>query len=348
MAQDLNVNMEEPRVDDRKMWDVVFAVYGYPALLLAHKLKVFPLLADGSLSLLEICDALNIKRRPAEAILTVATSMGFLSLKEGRYALTVISEDYLLEKSPNYFGYFWDLMIDNHQVFSFQNLEMAVITDSPQVYGGEGVGGGIIEKPEDQVELLKRFTRGLHSIDKAASLFWPTLLDLSQHRMMLDIGRGSGVQSFGAALKLPDLQVLILDFPLVCEVIQEYIAQYEVQDRVKTYAANIWKDHWPSADLHFFSNMYHEWSPEKCNFLTDKSFMSLESGGRIIIHEVLYNDEKTGAFAPAAFSMLMMGWTEGEQYSGQELKEMLKNAGFVNIQVLPAFGYYSIVTGVKP
>lgn len=344
MAQDFFLNMQEPRVDDRPMWDVVFAVYGYPALLLAHKLRLFSLLADGSRSLTDICRSLNIKQRPAEAILTVATSLGFLSLQEGRYSLTAVSEDYLLEKSPNYFGFFWDLMIDNYQVFSFQNLEKAITTDSPQAYGG----GDIFKSHEEQLELLHRFTHGMHSISQASSLVWPTLMDFSRHRMMLDIGGGSGAHSIGATLKLSELQAIILDFPQVCKIAQDYIAQYGVQDRIKTFEANIWNDHWPSADLHFFSNIFHDWLQEKCNFLINKSFMNLEPGGRIIIHEMLYNDDKTGSFAPAAFSMVMMGWTEGKQYSGLELSEMLRNAGFDDIQVHPSFGYYSIVTGVKP
>ena len=122
MAQDTFSNIQPPRVDDRPVWDVIFAVYGYPALLLAHRLKVFPLLAEGPRSLADICDALKIKPRPAEAILTVATALGFLSLQNGNYALTPVAEEYLLEKSPSYFGYLWDLMIDNYQVCSFSVL----------------------------------------------------------------------------------------------------------------------------------------------------------------------------------------------------------------------------------
>src|SRR5690349_11740194 len=130
MAQDAFSNIQIPRVDDRPVWDVVFAVYGYPALLLAHRLKVFSLLANGPRTLLDICEALNIKQRPAEAILTAATALGFLSLQQEHYCLTAVSEEYLLEKSPNYFGSFWDLMIDNYQVSSFASLERAILTDS--------------------------------------------------------------------------------------------------------------------------------------------------------------------------------------------------------------------------
>ena len=44
----------------------------------------------------------------------------------------------------------------------------------------------------------------------------------------------------------------------------------------------------------------------------------------------------------------MMGWTEGQSYSGEELSQMLTEAGFLDIQVRPTFGYYSIVSGIKP
>lgn len=344
MTQDDFPEIRTPRVDDRRVWDVVFAVYGYPALLLAHRLKLFALLADAPLSLTDICKSLHIKERPAEAILTVATSLGFLSLEQGRYSLTAVTEEYLLEKSPNYFGFFWDLMIDNYQVCSFSTLEQAILTDSPQVYGG----GDIFQSHEEQIELLHRFTRGMHSFSITSAFAWPEVMDFSQHRVMLDVAGGSAAHSIGAASKLPNLQVIFLDFRQVCEVAQKYINQYGLQERIKTQEINIWSDHWPSADLHFFSDVYHHWMPEKCHFLIAKSFNSLESGGRIVIHEMLYNDEKTGPFAPAAYSMIMMGWTEGRQYSGLELTTMLKEIGFEDIQVHKAFGYYSIVVGRKP
>ena len=338
-------NIQEPKVDDRPLWDVIFGIYGYPALLLAHRLRIFPLLSEDARTLPEICDALNIKPRPAEAILTTAIALGFLSLKEGRYSLTPVTEAYLLEDSPYYFGYFWNLMIDNYQVCSFTSLEKATLTDSPQAYGG----GDIFKSHEEKIELLHRFTAGMHSISITSALVWPTIIDFSAYRVMLDIGGGSGAHSIGAALRLPSLQqVLMMDFPQVCEVAEQYITQYGLQDRVKTHSGNIWHDHWPSADLHFFSNMYHDWPSDKCHFLTSKSFSSLKSGGRIVIHEMLYSDDKTGPFNSAAYSMIMMGWTEGKQYSGQELITMLNDRGFEEIQIHKAFGYNSIVTGIKP
>jgi predicted O-methyltransferase YrrM len=344
MALQPPLKPHQPRGDDRPLWDVVFAVYGYPALLIAHRLKVFTLLEQGARTLPEICTALNIKRRPAVTVLSAATALGFLSLHDQRYSLTPLAEDYLLEKSPSYFGFFWDMMIDNSEVFSYASLERAVLTDVPQAYGG----GDIYKSHEEQAELARRFTRGMHSISMTLASAWPEAVDLAGHRQMLDIGGGSGAHTIGAALKVRDLQGVVLDLEPICEVAQEFIKQYGLQDRIRTHVADMWNDPFPEADLHFYSNIFHDWPLEKCRFLADKSFASMESGGRIIVHDVIYNDAKTGPFAPAAYSMLMMGWTEGESYSGRELSTLLQDAGFQDTHVYPAFGYYSVVTGVKP
>jgi O-methyltransferase domain/Dimerisation domain len=344
MSQVAPVEIQGPRIDDRPLWDVVFAVYGYPALLLAHRLKIFPLLAEKPLTLVDVCDALKIRRRPAEAILSAATALGFLTLTGGRYSLTPLAEDYLLEKSPSYFGFYWDLIINNYQVCSYASLEKAVLTDSAQAYGG----GDIFKSHEDQAELARQFTRGMHSISMASAFAWPQAIDLSGNRLMLDVGGGSGAHSIGAALKWPNLEAVIFDLAPVCEVAHEFIAEHGLERRITTHAGDMWEDPFPSADLHFYSYIYHDWTPEKCRLLTAKSFETLSPGGRLIVHEMLYNDEKTGPFAAAAFSMIMMGWTEGEQYSGRELSAMLSEAGFRDVQVKPTFGYYSMVTGLKP
>ena len=104
MTQNLSSNTQTPRVDDRPVWDVVFAVYGYPALLLAHRLKIFALLADNPSTLTEICNAVKINQRPAEAVLTVATALGCLTLQAGPDAPTTVAEASLAERTPNHFG----------------------------------------------------------------------------------------------------------------------------------------------------------------------------------------------------------------------------------------------------
>jgi len=70
----------------------------YPVVLVAHRLKLFAFLADRPRSLDEVCDKLGLKPRPAETMLAVCASTGFLERRDGRFALTPVAEDYLLEE----------------------------------------------------------------------------------------------------------------------------------------------------------------------------------------------------------------------------------------------------------
>jgi O-methyltransferase/methyltransferase family protein len=332
-------------MDNRPLADVILAIWGYPAVLVAHDLKLFPLLAEKPRTLPEICEALHLVRRPAQALLAVCTSLGLVQLQQSHYMLTPLAEDYLLDSSPTYFGPIFDFTIGHYAAWSFENLKQAVLTDVPHAYGG---GGEMFKSHAEQAELARTFTRYMHSASLGPALAWPDVVNLSGHRLMLDIGGGSGAHCIGAALKWPHLHAVVFDTPPVCEVAQEFIAQHGLQGRIRTQAGDMWQDPFPPADLHFYSTIYHDWTPEKCRWLTQKSFESLEPGGRLIIHEMLLNDEKTGPFPVAALSVNMLVWTEGEEHSGRELSAMLREVGFTAIEVKPTWGYWSIVTGCKP
>jgi len=60
--------LRKPRTDDRLPWNIVAAIQGTPAVLVAYQLKLYSLLADKPSSLDEVCEAKRLKRRPAEAI----------------------------------------------------------------------------------------------------------------------------------------------------------------------------------------------------------------------------------------------------------------------------------------
>src|SRR5215470_1217757 len=98
-----------PRADDRALWDVVMAVAGYPMVLAARQMKLFELLAEKPLTLEEVCAAKHMPRRGALAVLTVCTALRLIVLRDGRYSLSELAEDYLLPSSPTYFGWLYDV-----------------------------------------------------------------------------------------------------------------------------------------------------------------------------------------------------------------------------------------------
>lgn len=344
-AQSTSSDPSMPRQDDRPLWDVLLGIFGLPALFIAHRLDMFELIDQQAPTFDALCAQLKLERRTGQILASTATAQGFLVLDGDRYRLTALSEDYLLKRSPTYFGDYWDLLIDNHQVFSFDALEKAILHNAPQAYGVDD----IYQTHREEAERTRQFTRAMHAISVPPAIAWSQKVDLSAHRTMLDIGGGSGAHTLMATRATPTLGGVIFDLATVCPVAEDYIGQYGLADRVRTHAGDMWIDPFPAADLHFYSHVYHGWAPEKCRFLSKKSFESLAAGGRIIVHEFIYDDVgKTGPFPVAAMSMVMLGWGEGEQYSGAEIADFLADAGFCDVEIVPTFGYYSIVTGRKP
>lgn len=346
MANDGPTASFRARGDDRKLWDVVMAVAGYPMVLAARQMKLFELLAEKPLTLDEVCAAKHIARRPALAVLAICASLGLIALREGRYSLTEVAEDYLLPSSPTYFGWLYDVWTPLVGVFTPETLLRAVMTDRPQGPFADPVGAF----GEWYAEQAVNFIRAMHSVSVGPSLEWPRSVDLSHSQMLLDVGGGSAVHSIGALTVWPNLKATILDQPAVCELARHFAAQHGLAERISTRTGNFFEDPFPEADVHFYSQIFHDWPADKCRFLAQKSFENLPAGGRIIVHEVLFNDDLTGPFAAAALNvtMLMAAPPGAEQLSGRQICEMLEGAGFVSIEVIPSFGYWSIVTGVKP
>jgi acetylserotonin N-methyltransferase len=141
-----------------------------------------------------------------------------------------------------------------------------------------------------------------------------------------------------------------MEIAAVCVEAQRYIAASGQAERIHTQTVNMFTQAWPTGhDVHFLSNILHDWSDDTCRLLVKKSFDALPSGGRIVLHEMLMNDDGCSPLPAAAFSLLMLLGTRGRQYSLPELRGFLEPAGFTDVEAFSTGGgYYSLVIARKP
>ena len=71
------------------------------------------------------------------------------------------------------------------------------------------------------------------------------------------------------------------------------------------------------------------------------------SSASLLIHEKLLNENRDGPLPNALVSIDMLFWTEGQQYSAPELRQLLKEAGFTEPRTRPTLGYWSVTWGSK-
>jgi hypothetical protein len=166
---------------------------------------------------------------------------------------------------------------------------------------------------------------------------------------LLDVGGGAGALCCELAAAHPRMRCTVLDLPPVCKVGAEAIAQKGLSDRVACFPADMFKPAWPGQrDAVLFSNVFHDWELDTCADLARKAFAALRPGGRILLHEMLLDEDRGGPLAVACCSVTLLLFERGRQYTGGEFKRILAQAGFVDFRATPTYAYYSLVQARKP
>lgn len=329
--------------DDRLIWDTWMSMFHFPTLTIADEIGLFPLLKEAPLTALEVSKRLSLGARATEALLGVMASLGYLIQQDEKFNLTEVSRNFLLPEAPCYWGGMLKLMANNP--LSHPGLLEALRKDKSSVYQEQDVWEAHEMEP-DKAEL---FTFAMQSMTMPAALGVAKYGNWQGVNRLLDVGGGSAAICVALAKAYPQLQSTIFELPVVCEIAKEYINNANTSQQIDTYSGNFFTDPFPIGyDAILFSNIFHDWGWEKCLHLAKRSFEALPSGGRIYLHEILLSDTKDFPAVATSFSMCMIWWTEGKQFSPSEIKRLLNLAGFEDVSITPTHSYYSLVCATKP
>lgn len=335
-----------PTLDDRLIWDTWLAVYRLPIMTVADEVGLFRAVSDQALSTSELAVALGVDARALSIHLGLLAALGFVELRNGRWRATAAVRTWLHPEAEGYAGPIL------HSFLGHETLHRQLLATLRPDQAAEAHRTAVAEweRGEMPAELAQRITAYMqaHSCAAARAVARDPLF--STIRSVLDVGGGSAVFSIQMAKAHPQLQATVLEIPAVCAEAQGYIARADATQRVRTLAANMFEQAWPEGyDAHFLSNIFHDWSEQTCELLARKSLAALPRGGRILLHEMLMDDDGCGPLPVAAFSVLMLLGTKGRQYSLRELAAILERVGFVDVgAATTGGGYYSLVSATKP
>jgi hypothetical protein len=335
---------EMPSCSDKPLWDLWLGSYVLPCVTAADETGLFDSLAAEPAGASELAARLGLNLRAVEIFLPVLASSGFLALRLGRYHLSDVSRHYLLRSS----AFYWGGVLQSGLLKSPTHAALkaalcgaaAAVGERPAAAWASGKLGAA------QARGLARF---MHSHSLAAALGVAQHGEFGGIRHLMDVGGGSGCFSIALAQRHPTLRCTVMDLAAMCAIVPEYAAAAGVTDRVEARAVDMFREPWPrGADALLFSNIFHDWNLDTCAELAGKAYEALPAGGRIYLHEMLLDDTGAGPASATSFSVVMLFGTEGRQYSGAELRSMLRTAGFGEPQIKLTSTYYSLICARKP
>jgi acetylserotonin N-methyltransferase len=336
-----------PSCDDRPIWDIWLSSLWLPSVTVASELGVFDALAQGPSRAAALAEKLDLEARGCETLLRMLVALDLAVLDQGQFQLTPVARQYLVTSDPFFWGHVWPASAGS-------SPEHARLRDALRRRSGrrsEDRPGPLAAWESGQIdpELAGRIARFMNSHSMAAAAGLARNGDFRSVRRLLDVGGGSGCFAIALAAARPDLRCTVMDLPAMCRVAEQYIAAAGAREHVDTVSIDMFREAWPRGyDALFFSNVFHDWSFETCAELAGKAREVLPSGGSIYLHEMLLNDTGTGPRTAAAFSMLMLGGTRGQQFTFAELRDLLATAGFTDVATSPGYGYYSLIRGRRP
>ena len=347
-------NYRPPTTDDTRIWDLWLTHTHQVSVVVGDEAGIFEALDTAPATPSELAQRLGFDERATTILVRLLAALGLLIPREQGLHLTDDARVYLLKGSPYYWGHMMRVGLNESQHTALMGALKK--TGSATAAGPEGTptpsgtGRSVDGWAEGHIESerAKGIAATMHSHSLVPAISAAHIYDFSGIRRMVDIGGGSGCFMIAIAQRHPSIRCTILDLPTMCAAAREYIDAGGVEDRVDTHPLDMFRQPWPHGfDAVFFSNVFHDWNVRTCTWLAQRAYEVLPPGGRILLHEMLLDDDGAGPVTAASFSMLMLLATQGQQFTFGELRSILEKAGFTDVSTRPTSGYYSITTGYK-
>jgi hypothetical protein len=331
---------------DRAFMDVWIHDFGACALSAADEVGLFDALSTGELTADALAASLTLDVATVVATCRALVAMGALLATDTGFVLSDSGRLFWWHESPCYrgreFHRHWDW--DPHRrIVEALQVGWSPLLDTEEPFSDAWARGEVSE------ESAQNFTRVMHSLILTPSLAAVRSGAFTEVLHLVDVGGGSGALAATLLAHQPACRATVMDLAPVCETSKLILASAQSGAQVEYFPANFFADAWPlDADAFSLSNILHDWPLSRCREILKNVFAALPPGGRVFVLEALLDPERCSPRMSVLFNLLMQINHRGQQFTEQQLSELLTEAGFTGARVVHAYSYWSLMTAQKP
>jgi 2-polyprenyl-3-methyl-5-hydroxy-6-metoxy-1,4-benzoquinol methylase len=297
------------------------------AVMVATKLGVFDALEGQELDAEELARRCGSDVRATEVLAKALACTGYLTTRDGRYALSKMARRWLPEARPD----------SLHDSILFSIHEAEVLTSMEDyVRSGQALDlhqGGMNDEQWGSYQRGMRSRQAGHADEVGRRTPVP-----KGARRMLDIGGSHGLFSVTICKRHPGLDSVILDLPEAIKHAAPLLAAEGMGDRIVHKAGNALTDDLGTEayDIVFMSHVAHHFDDATNRRLAKKIAKSLRPGGVYVIQESIRTEQPSehnqlGGLLDLYFAMISRSGT----WAFDEMAAWQREAGLTPQRPLP-------------
>lgn len=291
-------------------------------LTTALELNVFSHIAAGNRTVTELAGAAGTTERGMRMLLDALVGSQLLNKDSQEYQLTPIAAQCLVRNSPDYVGD----MLDLDRIWaSWSGLTETVRTGTPF---------RPVERQQEAEAFFPKLIRGLHVMNREPARRTAEALGAGRDRrglQVVDVACGSGVWSIAIAQADKQARITAQDFPGVLDSTRAFLKRDGVEDRYDFLPGNLKEVDFgiERFDLALLGNIVHSEGEISSRDLFRRIHRALRPSGRMVVIDMIPNDDRTGPLFPLLFAINMLVNTEfGDTFTRAEYTRWIREAGF--------------------
>jgi predicted O-methyltransferase YrrM len=340
-----------PALDPTSLFELFRGSYATELLTaaVAH-FRLFELIGEDGLKTEALQTKLELERRPFVVLTTALRAMNLLQHAGYDWELTPLACDHLIPGKPHFVGDYIGLAAESPGV---KEMVERLRTNRPANAEADDGGAAFIyrdglESAMEQEASARHLTLALAGRAKNVAPQLARVVDLSQAKLLLDVGGGTGLYSIALLQRFRQLRAIVFDRPEVLKIAAEFATAQGVADRLSCLPGDMFADPLPGrADAILLSNILHDWDEPQCAELVNRCATALAHRGQLLIHDVFLNDDLAGPLPIALYSAALFTLTEGRAYSAAEYRHWLGAAGLQPQPVQPTLIHCGVLAGIK-
>jgi SAM-dependent methyltransferase len=282
------------------------------------------LLAEKSLTSVQIARALKLHPRAADRFLNACVALGLLERDGDAFRNAPLAAAFLVKGRQTYLGDQF-LRYDRASYPNWAHLVERLRAWHPGISADD--------EPAEADQGAEAM-RAQHNLSVLVGNALARAYDFSAHTVLLDLGGGTGAMSIGVCRVFQNLRAIVFDLSPIVETAKNFVRQSSLQDRIETQAGDFRQDDLPqNFDVALLANFLSVASEEQNRALLKKLYERLPAGGAIILSGWILDDARASPLIPVLFCLEDISWQSPDvERTAHTYENWLRDAGFTHIE----------------